>query len=108
MRPGFPAGAGYASVRVMGNPLDTRITDAASGAARRPGDPAGSSNPAVPDAVGARLPAVPRPMDRPATRADLDRAVVLLERDLRVRERRMWLWQLAIAAALFFALRRSG
>lgn len=108
MRPGFPAGAGYASVRVRGRPLDTRIADAALGTGRRPGDPAGSSNPAVPDAVGAPLPAVPRPTDRPATGADLDRAVVLLERDLQVRERRMWLCQLAIAAALFFALRRSG
>ena len=92
----------------MGHPLDTRIADAAPGAARRPRAPAESSSPAVPDVVGARPPAVPRPMDRPATGADLDRAVVLLERDLRVRERRMWLCQLAIAAALFFALRRSG
>lgn len=107
-----PAGhrrpGGYASLRAMGHPHDSGIAGAAPEIARRQRDPAGSSSPAVAGATGGRWPALSRPMNPAATKADLDSVVVHLERGLRARERRVWLWQSAIAAALFFALRGFG
>lgn len=92
----------------MGHPHDSGIAGAAPEIARRQRDPAGSSSPTVAEATGAGGPALSRSMDPPATKADLDSVVVHLERGLRARERRVWLWQSAIAAALFFALRGFG
>lgn len=92
----------------MGHPHDGRVAGAAPEIARRQRDPAGSSSPAVAGATGGRCPALSRPMNPAATKADLDSVVVHLERGLRARERRVWLWQSAIAAALFFALRGFG
>ena len=92
----------------MGSPHDSRVAGAAPEIARRRRDPAGSSSPAVAGATGARGATLSRPMDPPATKADPGSVVVHLERGLRARERRVWLWQSAIAAALFFALRGFG